>query len=267
MAQPQPFNRRTDFALRDGDDTDHNAINQEFDGAAQTLAQLRVNIALLQRDDGGLKNAIVTAESLAPSAFTALQTSVQSLIALAQTASQSALNSATVANLAMANAGVSAQVASGSQAASALNAISANNAAAASLANRDQSSSWASAALFSAQQAQGAQAGAFQSSTAAAISRAQALVSQLAAAQAMADLTAAFDVAGASALHPRKLSFALDKAQRGGAVTIACYGDSITYGQDGSVTGVPGALNGSTNNRSTQPYPDNLQDALNNFGY
>jgi hypothetical protein len=55
MAQPQPYSRTVDFSQRDGNNTDHNAINAEFDAAALTVGQLRVNLGLIQQDDGTLK--------------------------------------------------------------------------------------------------------------------------------------------------------------------------------------------------------------------
>jgi hypothetical protein len=129
VAQPQPYSRTADFAQRDGDDTDHNAINQEFDGAALTIGQLRACLALIQRDDGALQNGIVTAESLAPSATEALRGAVEAFVTLAQQASESALTSASVANLAMDNAGASAALAVSAQGASAANAVVSVNAA------------------------------------------------------------------------------------------------------------------------------------------
>lgn len=69
MAQPTPYVRQADF-------TDHSTNNPEvphdgtdldaeFNAVKTTLDQTLVNIALIQRDDGALKNGIVTQESLA----------------------------------------------------------------------------------------------------------------------------------------------------------------------------------------------------------
>ncbi len=72
MAQPQAYNRETDFTERDGDDTNHAGVNTELDAAALSINEIRDNLALIQRDDGALKNGIVTAESLSDSAFNAV---------------------------------------------------------------------------------------------------------------------------------------------------------------------------------------------------
>lgn len=98
--QPQKYERITDFTEREGDDTDHSALNDEFDAAALTTDQIRANLALIQRDDGALKNGIVTADALDDSAFDAVQASVNAATQEAQDAATSALTSATTANAA-----------------------------------------------------------------------------------------------------------------------------------------------------------------------
>jgi hypothetical protein len=153
VAQPQPYSRTTDFAQRDGNDTDHNAINQEFDGAALTIGQLRACLALIQRDDGALQNGIVTAESLAPSATEALHSAVEAFVTLAQQASESALTSASVANLAMDNAAASAGLAATAQVATAANAVIAVNASGAATNAKNAAASSASNAASSEAQA------------------------------------------------------------------------------------------------------------------
>jgi hypothetical protein len=203
MPQAQPYNRVTDFAERDGDSTDHNALNQEFDEAAQTLAQLRVNAALIQRDDGALKNGIVTVDALAPSAFDAVLDNVNVAVSEAQDAATSALTSALTANGAMTAASASELVASIAKTASELNAASANTSAvnanaSASLANaratsasldandavasRQAAAASAGAALTSQNAAAGSATGAATSATNASTSEAAALVSKNAAA-------------------------------------------------------------------------------------
>lgn len=98
MAQPQAYNRETDFTDRDGDDTDHAGINSELDAAALSINELRTNLAQIQRDDGALKNGIVTADSLADSAFNAVLVKVNEAVQDAEEAASSALVSATTAN-------------------------------------------------------------------------------------------------------------------------------------------------------------------------
>lgn len=73
MAQPQQYEREVDFTERDGDDTNHAAINSELDAAALSINQIRDNLALIQRDDGSLEAGIVTAESLSDSAYAAIR--------------------------------------------------------------------------------------------------------------------------------------------------------------------------------------------------
>lgn len=101
MAQPQAYNRETDFTERDGDDTNHAGINIELDAAALSINQARENLGKIQRDDGALKNGIVTAEALAPSAFASVLVEVIEAVVDAQSAATSALTSATTANTAV----------------------------------------------------------------------------------------------------------------------------------------------------------------------
>jgi hypothetical protein len=122
MAQPQEFTRTIDFTERDGDDTNHSALNEEFDAAALTANQIRANLALIQRDDGALKNGIVTADSLNPTAFDAVLSNVAAAVGQAQTASESALTSATTAITARDNAIAAKDAAEIAQLASSLNA-------------------------------------------------------------------------------------------------------------------------------------------------
>jgi hypothetical protein len=127
MAQPQKFTRTIDFTERDGDDTNHSAINEEFDAAALSVNQIRDNITLIQRDDGALKNGIVTADALSQSAFDAVLLDVNAVIGTAQEASQSALTSALTANTASDAALLSEGRAQTAEDASALNARSARD--------------------------------------------------------------------------------------------------------------------------------------------
>lgn len=95
--QAPAYNRTTDFASRDGDETDHAALNAELDGAAQSINALRHNQALIQADDGSLKAGVVGADALAPDAFDAVLGAVADSVDAAQAASQSALTSAVTA--------------------------------------------------------------------------------------------------------------------------------------------------------------------------
>ncbi|MFO4143659.1 GDSL-type esterase/lipase family protein [Enterobacter kobei] len=58
----------------------------------------------------------------------------------------------------------------------------------------------------------------------------------------------------------------LKKANDGSTITIACYGDSLTYGQDTSTTGGQPPINGATQGRSPNPYPEMLGVSLSTIG-
>ncbi len=63
------------------------------------------------------------------------------------------------------------------------------------------------------------------------------------------------------------LATVLKKANDGGAITIACYGDSLTYGQDTSGTGTGDPINGASQTRSPNPYPEALRTSLTTIGF
>ncbi len=66
MAQPQEYSRDTDFTEREGDDTDHAALNAELDAAALSINQVRMNLAQIQKDDGSLQSGVVGLDQLKP---------------------------------------------------------------------------------------------------------------------------------------------------------------------------------------------------------
>lgn len=72
MPQAPAYNRAKNFLENNPDRTDHAAVNAELDKVALSINALRSNAALLQNDDGTLKNAIVTLASLAPELVTDL---------------------------------------------------------------------------------------------------------------------------------------------------------------------------------------------------
>lgn len=77
------------------------------------------------------------------------------------------------------------------------------------------------------------------------------------------------DVSHLKSLLPesvRTLATALKKANDGSSISIACYGDSLTYGQDTSSTGGQPPINGATQGRSPNPYPDSLSTSLSTIG-
>jgi lysophospholipase L1-like esterase len=63
------------------------------------------------------------------------------------------------------------------------------------------------------------------------------------------------------------LSDVLRKAHTGQAISIACIGDSLTYGQDTSASGVNTQINGASQKRSTAPYPEKLAESLGFAGF
>ena len=168
--QPQQYERTTDFTERDGDDTDHASINAEFDAAALTVEQIRDNLALIQRDDGALKNGIVTADALDDSAFDAVLINVNEAVQDAQQSASSALTSATTA-LGARDAAIAAKTAS--ETARDVTILNANNASASALA----ASNSQTAAALSQSDAAASKASATASQTAAATSATSAATS------------------------------------------------------------------------------------------
>lgn len=127
MPQPQAYNRKTDFAARDSDRTDHLALNHELDDVAQTLNAVRGRQAVIQRDDGGLKNGIVGIEALSDAAYARLidQATIEAK-AEAEGAAQIATRQADLASQQALSAAGSAQAAAAAAAAA---QASASNAA------------------------------------------------------------------------------------------------------------------------------------------
>lgn len=206
MAQPQAYNRETDFTERDGDDTNHPGINIELDAAAQSINEIRDNLALIQRDDGALQNGIVTAESLAPSAFDAVLVEVNLAVTDAQTAATSANNAAVSANTARDQAVAAKDTAVTSASAAALNATTATT-----------------KATEAAASATAAQASATASGNSAAASQTSRLASEAArdASQAAQAAAAASQTATATSETNASASAATATAQAGIATTQA----------------------------------------------
>ncbi|KAK6032454.1 hypothetical protein OSTOST_01397 [Ostertagia ostertagi] len=71
--QAQAYNRTKNFLENASSATDHGAINSELDAVAVSVNELRTNAALLQNDDGSLKNGTVNTSSLTSEALAALQ--------------------------------------------------------------------------------------------------------------------------------------------------------------------------------------------------
>ncbi|MBC2768565.1 hypothetical protein [Pusillimonas minor] len=186
MAQPPRYNRTKDFAEDYGDNTDHPALNAELDAVSSSVNAIRANLALVQRDDGGLANGIVTEESLAPGLqdqiIASVGVGIDDKVQEAQAAASEAVNAASLADtyaqasLNSANAAAqSASNAAGSATSADNSRISAQNSAAAALQSKND-------ALASAQAAGVSEANALQSENNAAGSAQAALASEQAAA-------------------------------------------------------------------------------------
>lgn len=71
--QAPAYNRTKNFQENNPDRTDHASLNNELDKTAASINALRTNIAIIQKDDGTLQNAIVSLSSLTAAAVAALQ--------------------------------------------------------------------------------------------------------------------------------------------------------------------------------------------------
>lgn len=148
MAQPPAYNRTKDFSADYGDQTDNQAINNELDAVATSINAIRGNLAKIQRDDGGLRDGIVTKDALDPelkdelyaefsgnindSVLEAQQAAVEATNAAASASAdaQAAATGAAQASASATTAQASASAASASQAAAFSSAQSASGSAA-----------------------------------------------------------------------------------------------------------------------------------------
>ena len=64
MAQPPAYSREKDFTQNFGNETDHAALNAEFDRASNSINDIRTNLAILQADDGKIRASSITTDSL-----------------------------------------------------------------------------------------------------------------------------------------------------------------------------------------------------------
>ncbi|PPA76485.1 hypothetical protein C4E15_06740 [Achromobacter spanius] len=129
MAQPPAYNRTKDFGADYPDQTDNQAINTELDAVASSINGIRTNLAKIQRDDGGLRDGIVTKDSLAASLkddlYNEFSGNINDSVLAAQQAAVEATNAAQAANgdaataVAARNDAVAASTASQSSAAAA----------------------------------------------------------------------------------------------------------------------------------------------------
>lgn len=139
MAQPPAYTRTKDFSADYGDQTDNQAINNELDAVATSINAIRGNLAKIQRDDGGLRDGIVTKDALDPELkdelYAEFSGNINDSVLEAQQAAVEANNAAQVAvdaSVTAANAKDTAEVASASAQASAAAASASQTAAAGS---------------------------------------------------------------------------------------------------------------------------------------
>lgn len=248
--QPQKYERITDFTEREGDDTDHSALNDEFDAAALTTDQIRANLALIQRDDGALKNGIVTADALAPSAFDAVQASVNEATAEAEAAALSALTSATTANTAKDAAVVAKTQAETARDSSNLNAANAAASAAAALASKNSATASEAAALVSKNAAAASETAAAASQASAtgsaATATAQAGIATTKASEALASQVAAAASASTASTKASEANTSAGNAASSATTAGTQAGIAITKATEASSSASAAATSAST---------------------
>ncbi|MGX5660001.1 hypothetical protein ACWKWV_09805 [Castellaniella ginsengisoli] len=108
MAQPPRYQRTKDFGTDYPDQTDNQAINNELDSVARTTDGLRTNLAKIQRDDGGLRDGIVTKDALAQPLKQELYDEFSQNVTAAVETAQQAAGDANAAALAAAGSAASA---------------------------------------------------------------------------------------------------------------------------------------------------------------
>lgn len=190
MAQPPRYERKKNFTVNTGTETDHVALNAELDGAAKSINGIRANLALIQRDDGGLVQGIVTADSVESDFADELSGKVSSGV---QGALDDAKASALAATLAANAADTSRNAAAGSATSSSTSASAAASSASSAALSAGNSTTKATEAAASA-------AAAAASKDAAAASEANAAGSATTAAMAAtnADLSAGYAATSAT---------------------------------------------------------------------
>lgn len=134
MAQPPVYNRSKDFGADYGDQTDNQAINNELDGASSSINKIRDNLALIQRDDGGLLAGIVTTDSLDPALkaelYAEFESGVTDAVLQAQQAAVESTNAAVSAGESQAGAAASEAAAQSAESAAHASEVSAAESAA-----------------------------------------------------------------------------------------------------------------------------------------
>jgi hypothetical protein len=155
MPQPPAYDRSKDFTEDFGSETDHSALNAELDNASNSINDIRDNLALIQADDGKLREDAVTLDSVSDEVFDALLEELASGITDAQAAADGAAASATAAAVSATAAATSATAAAGSATGAATSATAAADSASDASDSADDAAASETAAAASASAAAG----------------------------------------------------------------------------------------------------------------
>lgn len=240
MPQPPAYSRTKDFTEDFGSETDHSALNAELDNASNSINDVRANLAVLQADDGKLRPAVVTTDSLSPALYTELIDTAASgaatAAATATTKADEAAASATAAAVSAAAAGTSAANAD----ADAIAAAASASAAATSATNADASKTAAAAsetaAASSASSASTSASTATTKASEAATSATNAAASATAAATSETDAAASEANAATSASDAIAAKIAAEAAQAAAEDTAATINDANLVHMTGDET-------------------------------
>jgi hypothetical protein len=164
MAQPPVYNRTKDFTENFGNETDHSSLNAELDSAANSINDIRTNIAILQADDGKLRPSVVTTDSISAALYTDL---VNSAASGAATAADTATTKASEAAASATNAAASESAASTSASTATTKASEASTSATSAASSANTATTKASEAATSATNAATSETNAASSATSA----------------------------------------------------------------------------------------------------
>lgn len=178
MSQAPRYERGKNFAEDYGNETDHAAMNMELDAVAASVNSLRANQAILQNDDGSLRQGIVTVDSVDSALKDALSANivsqVQSSVSEAQNAASAATTAATIAQNSELAAESAQSAAEQARNAAQLNAAASSSSAASANTAATSAGNSATAAANSAASASASATSASNSATSAASSAATA---------------------------------------------------------------------------------------------
>lgn len=199
MPQPPAYERLKDFTENFGSETDHSALNAELDKASNSINDIRDNLAILQADDGKLRPAVVTPDSISPELRSNLVEGVildtQQLLLDAQAAGDEATAGANTAATKAAEAAAAAATATNKEKEATASATAAGNAATIASAKRDETIAARDAAVVAKDAALAAKDTAVGASNTSVLARDEALASANTAAAKRDETVAARDIA------------------------------------------------------------------------